>query len=237
MSATPIFETMSEKEEQYLALTKEIMTTLREAIVTRVYITIIDAIGTLHYVESSVFDQYIYFIRGFTHDNFHILNIGDYSIPFGGINLAFFKISQKALIILYAPLGPVGQLLPFKNIMGKWAARIDELIGDIDYSSLPPEFQENESDLQQSSPESLPPTEIKPTTKVPQYTIRLPLLKVKLTDKVKFPLKDMQVLQYCDGEHTIEDICKKTNYPQLKVDLIIRDYQKKNLIELKRVVQ
>jgi hypothetical protein len=46
----------------------------------------------------------------------------------------------------------------------------------------------------------------------------------------------MQILQLCDGTHTIEDICKATKFSQLKVDLVLRDYQKKNVIELKRVV-
>lgn len=241
MSATPIIERLDEKEEQFLALTREILTTLRGTLVTRAYITIIDAVGTIHFVEStSIFDQYLYFIRSYARDNFFLLNVGDYSIPFGGVNLAFFKISKKALVVLYAPLGPSGQLLPFKNMMNKWANRVDELIGPLDYDLLPSECSDPES------PESIPALQNMPpqTNEVPdlplnkpQYTVRVPVLKTKLTEKVKFPLIDMQVLQFCDGTHTIEDICKKTNFPQLKVDLILRDYQKKNLIELKRVVQ
>jgi len=242
MSAVPIIEKMDEKEEQYHNLVKEILITLREIIVTRVYIAIADAIGTLQYIESPVFDQYIFFIRGYTRDNFHLMEVGDYSLPFGGINLAFFKVSSKALIILYAPLGPVGQFLSFKKFMGKWANRIDELIGDIDYSSFWPELQDSSPEGLSSSPElqkSL--TEIDSSSELPlkqdQYTIRVPVLKMKLTEKEKFPLKHMLVLQLCDGNHSVEDICKITQFPQLKVDLIIREYQKRKLIELRRIVQ
>jgi len=242
MSAVPIIEKIDEKEEQYHLLAKEMLIALRESIVTRVYIAIVDAMGTLHYIESPVFDQYIFFIRGYTRDNFHLLKIGDYSIPFGGINLAFFKVSSKALIILYAPKGPAGQFIPFRHLMAKWANRIDELIGDIDYNSISPEFQELSPEAQLSPPELQKPLlETDFLSEVPlqkdQYTIRVPVLKIKLTEKEKFPLKDMLVLQLCDGNHTIEDICKKTQFPQLKVDLIIRDYQKKKLIELRRIVQ
>lgn len=236
MSVTPIIDKLDEKEEQFIALSREIMTALREIIVTRTYLAIVDAMGTLHYVESSsIFDQYLYFIRSYTRDNFHLLNIGDYSLPFGGINLGFFKVSQKALVILYAPKGPAGQFLPFKNFMAKWANRVDQLIGDLDYDSISPEFQEivPESPLELQKPDQ--PSEM--PLKKEQYTIRLPILKIKLTEKEKFPLKDMQILQLCDGKHTIEDICKKTNSPQLKVDLTIREYQKKKLIELRRIVQ
>jgi hypothetical protein len=241
MSATPIIERLDEKEERFLALVREIQTALRETLVTRAYIAIADSVGTVHFVESaSIFDQYLYFIRSYAKDNFSLLKIGDYSIPFGGVNLAFFKASRKALIILYAPLGPVGQLLPFKNMVIKFADRVDYLIGSLDYDRLSSECSDPESPESIPTPQTMPPQTNEepdsPPTK-PQYTIRLPVLKIKLTDKVKFPLNDMQILQFCDGTHTIEDICKATKFPQLKVDLILRDYQKKNVIELKRVVQ
>jgi hypothetical protein len=241
MSATPIIERLDEKEERFLALVREIQAALRETLVTRAYIAIADSVGTIHFVEStSTFDQYLYFIRSYSQDNFSLLQIGDYSIPFGGVNLAFFKASQKALIILYAPLGPVGQLLPFKNMVKKFADRVDDLIGNLDYARLPSECSDVESTESSPLPEEIP-VQLTEVTELPQekpqYTVRVPILKTKLTEKVKFPLNDMQVLQFCDGTHTIDDICKKTKFPQLKVDMIIRDYQKKNLLELKRVVQ
>lgn len=243
MSATPIIDKLDEKEEQFIALTREIQTALRETLVTRAYVAIADAVGTVHFVEStSIFDQYLYFIKSYTHDNFSLLNIGDYSIPFGGVNLAFFKVSQKALIILYAPLGPVGQFLSFRNMAKKFAGRVDDLIGSIDYDRISSECAEPESPEPPAVPEeiSVPLTEVMdlPLKKPQQqYTVRFPILKIKLTDKVKFPLNDMQVLQYCDGNYSIEEIVKKTKFPQLKVDMILRDYQKKNLVEIKRVVQ
>lgn len=240
MSATPIIEKLDEKEERFLALVREIQTVLRETLVTRAYVAIADSVGTVHFVEStSIFDQYLYFIRSYSKDNFSLLKIGDYSIPFGGVNLAFFKVSPKALIILYAPLGPVGQLLPFKNMIDKFAKRVDDLIGTLDYNRFSAECSDFETPEAHPAPVEIPtpsPEISELPSNTPQYTIRVPLLKIKLTDKVKFPLNDMQILQFCDGTHTIEDICKATKFPRLKVDLILRDYQKKNVIELKRVV-
>lgn len=241
MSATPIIERLDEKEERFLALIKEIQTALRETLVTRAYVAITDSVGTIHFVEStSIFDQYLYFIRSYVRENFSLLNVGEYSIPFGGINLAFFKVSPKSLIVLFAPLGPVGQLLPFRNMVSKFAKRVDDLIGSLDYESLPSECSEFATPEPIPAPQEEPPQPIEtpdPLPNQPQYTVRVPILKVKLTEKVKFPLNDMQVLQFCDGAHTIEEICKRTKFPHLKVDMIIREYQKKNLLELKRVVQ
>jgi hypothetical protein len=64
------------------------------------------------------------------------------------------------------------------------------------------------------------------------YTVRIPVLTKRFTGKEKFPLQDMKILQFCDGTHTIEAICQKTGFSSVKVDLILREYQKKNLIKI-----
>jgi len=252
MSIAPVIDESDRKEAQFIALAKEILSTLREMMVTRIYLAIFDSKGDPQFIEStSIFSQYAYLMRSYIYDNFHLLNVGGYSLPFGGISLAFFKVSQKALIVLYAPQGPAGQLLSFTKVMFNWSHRIDELVGNSRYFSLTPEFQEQQFENQEYSAEyqeSLPearggqsqilPAPLK-ADQIPIvpftedfYTVRIPVLTKRLMRKDKFPLEDMKILQLCDGNHTIEAICQKTGFSSVKVDLTLRGYQKKKLIKI-----
>ncbi len=66
---------------------------------------------------------------------------------------------------------------------------------------------------------------------------RIPYLLRPLTGAKKFPLLDSKVIPLCDGNHTVDDICKKTKLNRLKVSEILRKYHKKKLIGMKRAFQ
>ncbi|MHA1357637.1 MAG: hypothetical protein ACTSRC_05975 [Candidatus Helarchaeota archaeon] len=207
-------------DEIFHPIVKEITSHLKSILVSRAYIAIIDAAGTIHYIDTPAFDEYIFFIQRYTKKNFHLLKIGNHSIPFGGVSLAFFKISLKALVILYMPKGPVGQLLVFKPIMAKWAEKLDELIGEI-------EVQSSTVDLC---------TPIEQEMKQITTVKRVPLLVKPLPNKRKYSMDVATVLQYCDGTYSLEEICDETKFSRLKVDLILREYQKKKFIKILRVL-
>ncbi len=220
------------KEELLERLVKNIRASYSKLFVTTAYIAIVDAVGTFHYLDTRAFDEHLYFIQNYVKDNFTLMTVGDCTIPFGGISLAFFKVSPKAIIVLYAPKGPSGQLLGFKIKMHEWAEQIDELIGDLDTQPKTPS-------LQQSCPkdlETVPTPSVPPMEKKVDSIKQVPLLIRPLSSKEKFPLEDTQVLQYCDGTSSIAEICALTNFPLLKVELIVRQYQKKNWLKILRTV-
>ncbi len=210
---------LQDSDASFRIIAKDIEYACSKLFVSKAYLAILDAIGFYHYVDHPMFDEFLYFIQKFALDNKDLMEIGDYSIPFGGTNLIIFKISAKAFIAFHAPKGPVGQLLAFKAIMGNWASKIDDLIGDLE-----------------EIPEMTEEIEGKKSTKQKSDLKQVPLLIKPLTGKEKFPLEEAAVIRYCDGTYSIEEICRATKYPLLKVDLIIRKYQKKNWIKIMRVL-
>jgi len=232
----------SAKPDTYEAIAKDILANIGKLLATRPYIAITDAKGTIQYTDAPL-EIYAKFIQSFVNDNFHLLQIGDHSLPLGGVNLAFFKMSSKSMVILYTVRGVTGQLLSFKARMPEFQARIDQLIGGLIeiptpiqephiYSPLGPSVS---ADIRSTVSKTLNSTgAVASATKAGLKTV--PFLMRKLTGKEKFPLEDAQILQFCDGTNGLEDICAKTGYNRLKVDEVIRDYQKKKWIELKRIV-
>ncbi|MHA1130655.1 MAG: hypothetical protein ACTSQI_04810 [Candidatus Helarchaeota archaeon] len=220
----------AERQTGFYEIVKDISSLCGTIIGTRPYVGIIDGSGTIHYRDDPL-EEYIEFIKNFCVSNFHLLNVGDHSLPLGGINLAFFKISEKAVVILYIKKGRSGQLLAFKAHMDKWTSKINELIGEI--TILSPSIQ-----IQPGAEEPEPEIfEAQQISKPQSRGLRtIPILMRKLTGKEKFPLDVATVFQYCDGEHSIEEICQLTDYPRLKVDNIIRIYQKKKWVEVKRML-
>ncbi|MHA1263838.1 MAG: double zinc ribbon domain-containing protein [Candidatus Helarchaeota archaeon] len=172
-----------------------------------VSVAIVDSAAEIKYIDEEITD-FKDFIISFAKGNFDLLSIGDHSLPLSGTNIAFFKVSEKALIILNSSKGPVGQLLAFKGRMNKYSAIIDELL------------------------EKGPEPEEKALSKA---AVRVPVLTVSIANK-KFGMEEAKVLHLVNGENTISDICEKTGLPQLKVDEILRKYQKKKWIKLKRVI-
>ncbi|MFX0142420.1 MAG: hypothetical protein ACFFDN_52755 [Candidatus Hodarchaeota archaeon] len=77
-------------------------------------------------------------------------------------------------------------------------------------------------------------TPIKPKSK--KYAQRRPILIKEIGEKQKLPFKDLKVLRFCDGSNSIEEICKKSKVPFIKVNEILKKYQKKKFIGIKRVI-
>lgn len=173
-----------------------------------VTVAIVNSAADIKYIDAEIQD-FTDFIISFTKGNFELLSIGDHSLPLSGTNIAFFKVSAKSLVILNSSKGPVGQLLAFKGRMGKYSAKIDELL-----ESAPAAAEE----------------------KVPaKAAARVPVLTVSISNK-KFAMEEAKVLHLVNGQNTITDICARTKLPQLKVDEILRKYQKKKWIKLKRLI-
>jgi hypothetical protein len=229
LTALPSNFVSKENKEDFYSIVKEILATFGQIFVSRPYFSIIDMAGTIHYIDQPL-EQFSEFIQNFTKDNFNLLNVGDHSLPLGGINLGFFKISPKTMIIIHTQKGPSGQLLSFKVKMFEWAPRIDKLIGDI--STVVSRVQIAESS-EEGEPGVLPETLSK--EKVAGLKT-VPVLIKNLSGKEKFPIEEAEILQFCDGKHAVETICTETGYPRLKVDEIIRRYQKKKWIEIRRVI-
>jgi len=59
----------------------------------------------------------------------------------------------------------------------------------------------------------------------------------EMTGKEKFKIDTAKVLELCDGTNSIEEIAEKTNLPKLKVDMIIKQFEKKGWIKISRVIQ
>ena len=235
------------KPDSFETIAKDILTNVGKLLATRPYIAITDMSGSVLFIDAPL-EIYAKFIQNFVANNFHLLQLGDHSLPLGGVNLAFFKVSDKAIIVLYTVKGITGQLLAFKGKMFEWTTRIDQLMGGPATPLLPqqPPFQvtssvavpqviasvANATTVESTTLSSAGPATA--TTKAGLKTV--PFLMKKLTGKEKFPLEDAQILQFCDGTNSIEDICAKTGYARLKVDQVIREYQKRKWIELKRIV-
>lgn len=259
------------KPDSFEEIAKDILAALGRLLATRPYIAITDSNGTIRFIDPPL-ELYAKFIQNFVYNNFNLLGVGDHSLPLGGVNLAFFKLSPIALVVLYTMKGVTGQLLSFKAKMFEWSGRIDQLISGVVTTIPAPQAQTASSEplayptstayppstqyppspaYPASTPEAASPTYApSPASTAPSSTSAselaapstkaglksVPFLIKKLTGKEKFPLEEAQILQFCDGTNSIEDICAKTGYARLKVDEVIRDYQKKKWIELKRIV-
>ncbi len=169
---------------------------------------IVSADGTIYYIDPEI-QKFSDFIISFAKGNFTLLQPGDHSLPLSGTNIAFFKVTEKSLVILNSDKGPVGQLLAFKGRMLRYGEKIDMLLEA-----------------------AIVEEETKASAKA---AVRVPVLTVSISNK-KFGMEEAKVLHLVNGENTISDICEKTNIPQLKVDEILRKYQKKGWIKLKRLI-
>ncbi len=90
-----------------------------------------------------------------------------------------------------------------------------------------------EKSTKKTAPKDITKKEIKPKPK--KYAQRRPFL-VKKLGKQKLPFLDLKVLRLCDGTNNIENICKKSDLPLIKVNEILKKYQKKKLLRIKRVI-
>ncbi|NVM54901.1 MAG: hypothetical protein HWN66_14450 [Candidatus Helarchaeota archaeon] len=223
---------LHDKAELFNLVAQKISTALAKFFLPKVYVAIVDAVGTFHHIDTPAFDEHLYFIKNFIKENFPLLKIGDHSIPFGGINLAFFKISEKAIVILHTKKGRSGQLLSYKTVMFQWAKIIDELIGELNTEEEPAESQQGDRDTQSDFTPELPP---QPVEKKKGRLKTIPLLVNPSIEKGKFPIEEVRVLNLCDGTYSVDEIVEETKLPRLNVNFIIRKYKKKKWLKIMRL--
>ena len=220
---------MAKKLESFYDICHEIESIFGKIFAARPYIAIIDALGIVHYTEPQL-DPHIAYIQNFIKANFSLLQVGDHSIPLGGVNLAFFKVSGKAVIVIFTQKGFTGQLLAFKSRMHEWSQKIDELIGDLVIPITPISVPA------EGKPEVLDSAPSGSVVSLTHNFKKIPVLMKQLDGKEKFPIEVATILQFCDGKHSVEEICERTTYPKVKVNQIITEYQKKKWLDLKKVL-
>jgi hypothetical protein len=219
-------------EEQFYTIAKEIVTVFGKSFASRPYIAILDALGTIHYMDKKSFETHINFIQDFVKNNFNLLKVGDHSLPLGGINLAIFKVSEKAAIAILTSKGYSGQLLAFKPEMFNWSLKIDALIGDIDLPKSNPKIP----DTVPPSPASKPTPSTPAPKKKTKLSKKIPFLLKELGKKTKLPMEALRIFQFCDGQHSVDEICAEAKLPKVKVNQILLEYSKKKWIEIKKVI-
>lgn len=229
---------LESKEELFSQLVKDMLISIAEVITTRAYISIVDALGNFQYLDTPVFDEYLCFIQNYVQENFQALPVGECTIPFGGIALGFFKISEKAIVIIFLQKGPSAQLFALKTKLLDWAQKIDELVGELDYLEIStdieqPIVQQPESEENQK-PFLLDPSSNSSDTGSRRRKV-VPLLIKPLNGKEKLPLEEINVLQYCDGIISLEEISRKLLYSLPKINKIIRKYEKKDWVKVQRI--
>ncbi|MFX0132715.1 MAG: zinc ribbon domain-containing protein [Candidatus Hodarchaeota archaeon] len=196
------------------AIANEIIEYMNKILSRTTYLGIFGENEKVYYMQGAL-KRYLPFLQSYIEENFNLLGIGDHSIPLSGVNLVFFKTSEHSIVVLHTREGPVGQLLAFKSRMFRFADRIEEEI----IKELPVK--------KKSRPK---------THKVPAVSAeRIPVLTVPI-EKKKFPMDEASILHIIDGEKTITEICQKTKIPRLKVNEILKKYQKKGWVRLKRVI-
>ena len=209
----------SSGQDPFYKIANEIITELGPILGTRPYLAIVKYDGEFKYIEPAL-DQYKEFISSFSKTNFNLLNIGDHSMPVSGTNLAFFKFSSKALIVIYIKKGLIGQLLIFKARMMKYKDKLDALIPET------PQLQETAV-----APVSEEPTVLKEVP-APTKAQIIPVLLKAIGKKDKFPLQEVVILNYCNGKNTLEEIMRGGNLDRKGTWEILDKYTKKGLIKI-----
>ncbi|MHA1264869.1 MAG: hypothetical protein ACTSRS_06495 [Candidatus Helarchaeota archaeon] len=219
------------KEDLLKDLISEMLASFNEISVTQLHITLIDIYGNIQYLDKAL-DEFLYLIRNYCIANFQNLEEGDCKIPFGGINLGFFKISRHLMLIVYAPDSPSGQLLGLKKKLGEWGSKLEDLLGEFS----PPESVESKQvkeDNQTNAPDKLMKTE---NIAYHSYGVECyPLLLKPLTEKEKFTMEEIQILQFCDGMHSTDEIHRETYYSISRINKIIRKFEEKGWLKVDRV--
>ncbi|HUX99969.1 MAG TPA: hypothetical protein VMV49_10485 [Candidatus Deferrimicrobium sp.] len=200
-------------QEEFFKIASEIISELGPILSTRPYLAIANFQGDFKYIEDEL-ENYKDFIATFVKTNFSLLEVGDHSMPISGTNLAFFKVSEKAVIVIYIKKGLLGQLLIFKARMIKYQSRIDELIPEVPSFTEPLGVKIEEPEIQKEKPHIIP------------------ILLRQIDKKAKFPLQEVIILNYCDGKNNLEDIIRESNLEKQALWEILDKYTKKGWIEI-----
>jgi hypothetical protein len=210
-------------EEALYQISKTIVSEVGPMLTSRPYIALIDKFGKIQYLDEAV-EKYRDFMSSFVQRNFSFLRVGDHSIPISGLNMVFFKLSNKIVLVMFMKQGLVGQLLAFKNKMGKFANEIDQHI-----TLVPPEGLEEGVEVEKVVEEEV--IEEKPPEEEEEVKV-IPKLVKKIRKKDKFPLKDIVVLNLCDGKHSIKHIAEEANVDQMMVWEVLEKYKQKKYIKI-----
>ena len=202
------------------------------------YIALINKNAEVKFLDSELKDQENY-MKEYIGSNFDLIANGEYSLPFSGLLLGFFKISEEAVLVLYLEEGKIGNLLAFRGV-------IDSMIQKLDTSLIALQKTEEIEDmayqifrLRKLSDEDLAAKipvfeEMSDEGSQPSEYISLsqifPLLDNKYSKK-KFSFKESLIIQFCDGEHSIEEISKKSGYSDYDVQDVILKYEKKGWLK------
>ncbi len=204
---------------EFYKISREIASELGALLTVRPYCAIVNANGEICYIDSEL-GEYTDLIKDFLATTYPMLKVGDHSVPLSGINMIFFKISEKAMVILHTKKGALGQLLAFKPIMHKYIPKIDSSIGDI----------------KKPIEEEIEKAPVKEQVEVKKKKSKFVPLLVKDLGEIKIPIEHATVLNLCNGENDVEYIMKESNKTRLYVNQIIRQYQKQGYIKLKKAL-
>lgn len=210
-------------EEALYQISKSIVSEIGPMLTSRPYIALIDKFGKIQYLDETV-EKYRDFMSSFVQRNFSFLRVGDHSIPISGLNMVFFKLSNKIVLVMFMKQGLVGQLLAFKNKMEKFASKIDQHI-----TLVPPEGVEGGVEVERVEKEEVIEEEMPEEEEEVKV---IPKLVKKIRKKDKFPLKDIVVLNLCDGKNSIKKISEEANVDQMMVWDVLENYKKKKYIKI-----
>ena len=204
-------------------------------------VAVVDSIGEVKYIDPALESERLKYIKEYVTANFELIELNQYSLPLSGVLLGFFKISEKVMLILYAPTGKIGNLLAYRGIVDSFTAKIEETL------DLMQEIFEMETlaydvirlkKVKAIQPTAGPAIAIDTAEvatpvipKVSSPSSIFPKLDPKYSKK-KFAFKEGLCLQFADGKNSIEDISEKCNFSNQEVLEIIDKYQKKGWIEI-----
>ncbi|MFX1295247.1 MAG: hypothetical protein ACFFD2_10400 [Promethearchaeota archaeon] len=213
-------------------IVKEINSKLGAILGVRVYMGVVDGLGTLIYIDDEL-EQFKDFILNFIKNNFKYLRIGEHSLPISGKNIIFFRY-QKVMVILYSTKGRIGQLLSFKSIMPEYQAYFDKIVGDTEIIPTSTELETKPSPKPEITPKV--PIKIKDKNIFSRsnalYRTIYPIKSKRLKEKEKFSLVESIILNHCDGENSISDIYDKLDMSQDEYIKEIYNLYKSNKITI-----
>ena len=202
------------------------------------YIALLDKNAEVKFLDEALKDQENY-MKEYISSNFGLIAKGEYSLPFSGLLLGFFKISEEAVLVLYLEEGKIGNLLAFRGVIDSMIQKIDtslialqktEEIEDMAYKILRLR-KLSEEDLAAAVPVF---EEMSDEGSIPSEYISLSQIFPQLDDKYskkKFSFKESLIIQFCDGAHSIEEISKKSGYSDYDVQDVILKYEKKGWLK------
>ncbi len=184
----------------------------------RVYVSIADVFGNPKIMDEEI-EPFKDIVCKSIKINSNYLNIGDYAIPISSKNLMIFKISEKAVVVLFANKGNIAQLLSFKKNIDYFGEQIEKLLEDMEAPEVEVEVPTVVEKVEKKLPRQILGKEL------PIYT---PTLNRELDKKAKFTMEEMRILHMCDGNRGFYEIAHEANQPEsFLFDFIVKNIKKK----------